>query len=123
VDAGNEFIGTKGRMFVSKRGKFEVRGERNAALNRELKGRTKAMVEDNHQNWLDCIRGGGTPNANIDIAHRTASAAHLGNIAIRLGRSLDFDPVTETFAGDDEAAALLTRHYRDQGHWGVPKLA
>jgi predicted dehydrogenase len=122
VDAGNEFFGTKGRMFISKRGKFEIRGERNAALNRELQGSTKALVEDNQQNWLDCIRTGKTPNANIEIAHRTASAAHLGNIAIRLGRSLEFDPVSEKFSGDDEAGSLLTRSYRDQGHWGVPKI-
>lgn len=123
VDAGNEFIGTKGRMFISKRGKFELRGERNAALNRELKGQTKALVEENQQNWLDCIRSGGTPNANIEIAHRTACAAHLGNIAIRTGRSLKFDPATEAIIGDDEATALLSRKYREQGHWGVPDIA
>ena len=122
VDAGNEFIGTKGRMFISKRGKFEVFGDRNVRVDSKLKGGTKAEVEFNHQNWLDCIRNGGTPNANIEIAHRTATAAHLGNIAIRLGRSLRFDPVTEQIAGDDEAAKLLTRQYREGGHWAAPKL-
>ncbi len=123
VDSGDEFIGTKGRMFISKRGKFELRGERNVPLNREVQGRMQAAVEDNHQNWLDCIRSGGTPNASIEIAHRTATTAHLGNIAIRLGRSLDFDPQTETFKSDADADALLTRRYREQGHWGVPKIS
>jgi predicted dehydrogenase len=121
VDAGNEFIGTKGRMFVSKRGKFEVRGERNVAINRTLNGPIKAEVEFNHRNWIDCIKEGGTPNASIDIAHRTATAAHLGNIAIRVGRAVHFDPKAETIAGDDEATALLGRKYRADGHWSIPQ--
>jgi predicted dehydrogenase len=123
VDSGVEFYGTKGRMFISKRGKFEIRGERNAPIDRKLKGTYEAKVEYNQQNWLDCIRDGGTPNASIEIAHRTASAAHLGNIALRLGRSLKFDPASETIAGDSEATAMLGRKYRADGHWGIPKLA
>jgi predicted dehydrogenase len=123
VDSGAEFFGTKGRMFVSKRGKFEVRGERNAPTEHKLQGRIEALTEDNQQNWLDCIRSGKTPNANIEIAHRTAAAAHLGNIAIRLGRTLHFDPETETFANDEEATALLSRQYRADGHWAIPRTA
>jgi predicted dehydrogenase len=123
VDSGNEFIGTKGRMFISKRGKFELRGEQNRALDRKLQSGTKADVAENQQNWLDCIRNGGTPNANIEIAHRTAAAAHLGNIAIRLGRALNLDPANETVIGDDEANAMLGRKYRAEGHWAIPKQA
>jgi predicted dehydrogenase len=88
VDAGNEFIGTKGRMFVSKRGKFELRGERNVAIDRKLSGAIKAETEFNHRNWIDCIKNGGTPNASIEIAHRTATAAHLGNMATPTMRKL-----------------------------------
>ncbi|RIK88208.1 MAG: gfo/Idh/MocA family oxidoreductase [Planctomycetota bacterium] len=121
VDSGNEFIGTKGRMFVSKRGKFELRGERNAPIDRQLHADTKAEVAFNHRNWIDCIKSGQTPNASIDVAHRTATAAHLGNIAIRLGRSLRFDPQTESFPLDADATALLSRSYRAEGHWAIPK--
>jgi predicted dehydrogenase len=123
VDSGVEFYGTKGRMFVSKRGKFEIRGERNAATEHKLQGRIEAAVEDNQRNWIDCIKSGQTPNASIEIAHRTAAAAHLANIAIRVGRSLRFDPQTEQIAGDEEASALLGRQYRAEGHWGVPKAS
>jgi len=120
VDSGVEFYGTKGKMFVSKRGKFELRGERNAVIDRPLASPTKSMVEENQQNWIDCICSGQSPHANIEIAHRTATAAHLGNICIRTGRSLTFDPATEQIAGDEQAVALLTRKYRDGGHWAVP---
>ena len=43
-----------------------------------------------------------------------------GNIATRLQRTIHFDPATEKIIGDDEANALLTRKYREGGHWGIP---
>jgi predicted dehydrogenase len=120
VDSGAEYIGTKGRMFISKRGKFEVRGERNRPLEVKLDDLPKAELSQNLQNWIDCIQSGGVPNANIEIAHRTAAAAHLGNIAVRLGRTIQFDPTIERIINDHEANAMLSRSYRDGGHWGIP---
>jgi hypothetical protein len=83
----------------------------------------KADVRQNFQNWIDCIRSGSVPNANVEIAHRTATAAHLANIAVRLGRTVHFDPAGERFINDDEANAMLTRKYRKDGHWGIPNGA
>jgi predicted dehydrogenase len=121
VDCGAEFIGTKGQVFLSKRGKFEIRGERNRPLDVKLDGMPKSETRQNLENWIDCIRTGGAPHANIEIAHRTTTAAHLANIAVRLGRTIRFDPAQERITGDDEANAMLTRHYREGGHWGIPK--
>jgi hypothetical protein len=56
----------------------------------------------------------------VDIAVRTATAAHLGNIATRLGRTINFDPASERIIGDDDASAMLGRKYREGGHWGIP---
>jgi hypothetical protein len=42
----------------------------------------------------------------------SAGLCHLANIAYRLGRTLTFDPKTETFPGDPEANKLTTREYR-----------
>jgi predicted dehydrogenase len=120
VDSGAEFFGTKGKMFISKRGKFEVRGDRNRMLDVKLDSEPKSEVSENQQNWLNCIKSGGVPNANVEIAVRTATATHLANIATRLQRSLKFDPVAEMIVGDDEANGLLTRTYREGGHWAVP---
>jgi predicted dehydrogenase len=120
VDSGAEYFGTKGKMFVSKRGKFEVRGERNRPLDVKLDSAPESVVAENQQNWIDCIKSGSQPNANVDIAVRTAVAAHLSNIATRLRRTVQFDPKSETIVGDDEANALLTRKYRADGHWGIP---
>lgn len=120
VDSGAEYIGTKGRMFLSKRGKFEVRGERNAPLEAKVDGVPKSEVRQNFQNWIDCIQSGGAPNANMEIAHRTATAAHLANIAVRVGRTIHFDPALEHIVDDEAANSLLVRKYRQGGHWGIP---
>jgi len=36
-------------------------------------------------------------------------------------RSLQVDAERETIPGDEEATGLLSRDYRDGGHWAIPK--
>jgi predicted dehydrogenase len=64
------------------------------------------------QNWLECIKSRGKPVADAEIGHRSITVAHLGNIARRLGRRLQWDPVKELFAGDEEANRHLERPRR-----------
>jgi predicted dehydrogenase len=120
VDSGAEYYGTKGKMFLSKRGKFEVRGSDNKVKDIKLSAAPRTEVVENHQNWLECIKSGGTPNANVDAAVRTAIAVHLANIATRLQRTLRFDVAAEQVIGDEQANSMLSRTYRKGGHWGVP---
>jgi predicted dehydrogenase len=119
-DSGVEFYGTKGRMFLSRRGKIQVIG----ADNRPIAVNVDEMPQDTAlhvANFLDCVKTGAEPNATAEIGHLSSSLAHLGNISTQLGRSLSFDGVKEQIAGDAEANALLKREYRD--HWGTPKSA
>lgn len=124
VDAGAEFYGTKGKLFLSKRGKAEAFDDDKKRIKLDLKGTVKSEVAENQQNWVDCIKGKADQvNAPIDVAHRTATAIHLGNISTRLGRTVRFDPQEERILGDDEASSMLSREYRDGGHWSVPSFA
>ncbi|MEZ6106557.1 MAG: hypothetical protein R3B96_10675 [Pirellulaceae bacterium] len=43
------------------------------------------------------------PICDVEIGHRTATACHLGNIAIRLGRAIRWNAADEKIEGDDEA--------------------
>ena len=72
-------------------------------------------------NFCSAIRGEATQTADALTGHLSTSLCHLGNIATRLGRSLAFDPQTETIKGDEEANALVRREYRE--HWATPKGA
>ena len=62
-------------------------------------------------NFVECVKSRETPNADVEIGHLSTRLCHLGNIAHRVGRKLHFDPATESFPGDNEANALLSREY------------
>jgi len=65
------------------------------------------------ENWLDCIRSRGTPNAPVEAGYRTITVCHLVNIARELKRPLRRDPAKERFVGDVEANGLLSRPRRE----------
>ena len=120
-DSGVEYYGTKGQMFLTRRGKIQVLLDRNRSQSVDVP--LKAQDTGEHvADFIDAIRNDRKPNADIEIAHLTTSLCHLGNIANRLGRSLRFDSQQERFLDDGEANALLERTYRD-GHWAVPQRA
>jgi predicted dehydrogenase len=65
----------------------------------------------NHaDNWLDCIRNGGTPVASAEVGQRTATICHLANIARYVSgitgetnQKLKWDAVNERFTNSDVA--------------------
>jgi hypothetical protein len=67
------------------------------------------------QDWLDAMRSRSTPAVDVEIGHRSISVCHLVNITRQLNRRLKWDPDTETFPGDAEAAAFVDRPRR-QGY-------
>jgi predicted dehydrogenase len=114
---GVAFYGTQGYMIVGK-GSFQVFGPKNKPGEAFTGG--KPDLAAHHQNFLDCVRAGRRPNADVEEGHLSAALAHLGNIACRVGRVLRFDPQAEQVVGDAEANRLVRRTYRD-GHWAVPR--
>jgi predicted dehydrogenase len=68
--------------------------------------------DDHMGNWLECIKTRKLCVAGVEAGHRSASVAHLGNIARRLGRKLQWDPKKERFVGDKEADTYLDRPRR-----------
>ncbi|MDG3005338.1 Gfo/Idh/MocA family protein [Paludisphaera mucosa] len=79
------------------------------------------VSKNHHQNWLDCIRSRERPICDLAVGHRSATVCHLGNIAIRTGRKIAWDPKAETIVGDPEAAAMLSRPYR--APWRLPEAS
>ncbi|MFC1563265.1 Gfo/Idh/MocA family oxidoreductase [candidate division KSB1 bacterium] len=66
-------------------------------------------------NFIDCVRSGRWQDLNADIlgGHMSTAFIHLGNIALRTGRTLTFNPHSEKFVNDPEADSYLTRQYRE----------
>lgn len=124
---GIMFTGDQGRMFVN-RGTLEGKPVDELAdqpLQREnwkaydfdnferpqRAGKLDAII--NHMgNFFDCIESRALPVSDIESQHRSASTCHLGNISMRLGRKLNWNPVQERFVEDAEADGWLQREQR-----------
>jgi predicted dehydrogenase len=68
--------------------------------------------DDQHGNWLDCIKSRKAPTAPAEIGHRACSTCLLHHIAMKTKRHLHWDPAKERFINDDAANAMLSRPQR-----------
>lgn len=64
-------------------------------------------------NFIECIKSRKEPYHPAEDMHRTATIAHMGHIAMKLDRKLQWDPVKEEFLNDPEANAMRSREERD----------
>ncbi len=58
------------------------------------------------------IKGGPAAFSNFDYAGTLTEAMLLGNVAIRSGKKMEYDPATGTITNDSEANLLLNPAYR-----------
>jgi predicted dehydrogenase len=68
---------------------------------------------DTYSNFVACVKARRRTAAPVEVAHRSISVAHLGNIAMRLQRKVRWDPVQEHFVDDPQAERFLTRAKRE----------
>jgi predicted dehydrogenase len=68
------------------------------------------------RNFLDCVKSRQECYFPPEIGQRCFTIAHLGNIAMLLGKKLKWDPQTERFTNDDEANRMLGRARRSPWH-------
>ena len=61
--------------------------------------------------FLDSVRSGRLPNADIEIAHQSTLLCHLGNIAYRTGSVLKLDPTNGHILENTAAQGLWKREY------------
>ncbi|MHC4398255.1 MAG: Gfo/Idh/MocA family protein [Planctomycetota bacterium] len=74
-------------------------------------GRDQATVE-HMRNLFACVKDRSLPVSDVFTHHRAVSSCHLSNIAMLLGRKLQWDPAEEDFVGDEQASALVARPQR-----------
>ena len=115
---GIKFIGPDGWIWVT-RGKLEASTP--AILNDKLPENAKRVyVSDDHMgNFIECVKSRKAPICPAEVGYRSASVCHLGVIAIRLGRKLQWDPVMTQFVGDAEANKFVAREMREGYDYGM----
>jgi GFO/IDH/MocA oxidoreductase family protein len=70
------------------------------------------LLASHARNFLDCVKSREKPNADVEDAHRVATACHLANISLRLDRKVQWDAEAEEVIGDPAASSALIRPYR-----------
>jgi len=114
---GTIFFGTKGYMIIPDYSSYHTflgpkyePGPSKAETGHPMSDRP------HFENWIAAIRSRKREdlNADIDEGRKSMALSLLARTAYQVGRSLKFDPATETVVGDDEANALLNQpSYRD----------
>ena len=112
ITIGNIFYGTKGYLTINGSKWATYLGEPAAkAYQPGPKGEGPTPEQAHFANFLDAVvaRDPKKLHAEVLEGHRSSALCHLGNIAYRTGRTLAFDPKTETFPKDPQATGLLGR--------------
>ena len=133
---GLEISGTRGTLVIDRRG-FAITPDKAIPADDQIPGyafsssepdaefpdRTEAITDEGYEqvrdqfvphvrNFIECIRTRAQPVSDLAGAHRTATACHLANVAMRVGRAVRWDEGTQDIVGDREASRLLGKTYR-----------
>ena len=106
---GNIFYGSEGHLVVSGYTRWDL-----------YQGRKPELVESgesptrHYENFIKAVRSRKTEDQNgpVESAHHSAALAHLGNIAFKRGKKLNFKRDKNRFRGDSEANQMLSKTYR-----------
>ncbi len=105
---GIKFEGDKGWIFIYIHG-GDLRANPPSLLQETIGpneihlGRSKG----HHKNFIECVKSRKDPMAPVEVGYHTATMCHMANIAMRLGRKLNWDPQKEMFVNDDEANRMM----------------
>lgn len=110
---GTMLIGEHGRLFIPQLG-----GKPIVLLDGESTPVRKVEpAPDHHRDWLNACKAGTKPRYPFRRAEPIVTTCLLGNIALRVGTTLEWNATEKAFVNHDQANALLGRVYR-QG-WEV----
>ena len=107
-ESGVLFVGTDG-MLVSDYGRYQFLPDKD----REPK-KVEAIPKSigHHAEWIKACKTGSPTTCNFDYAGQLTEANHLGNVAYRVGKKLEWDSANLRATNAPEADAYLKRDYR-----------
>ena len=114
---GIYFHGVNGTMYCNY-GKHEIVPEGDRMKDAQTPEKSIPSSPGHEREWLDCIKSRKQPSCCPDYHCKIDVPLVLGNLSLKLGRSIRFDSTTERIVGDAEAAKLSMPEYRDP--WKFP---
>jgi len=111
IRSGTKWIGPDGWVWVD-RGHLDAQPKK--LLEEKIGPNETALFKSpgHWRNFLDCVKSRATTLTPCEVAHRSATPGHLGQIAMLLGRKIRFNPDTEEILGDKTATRMLSRPMR-----------
>ena len=91
-----KFYGDKGTLAVDNWNAPTYSAEGGPKRDGKIRGKqnvTPIEHPDHFLNWLQCMRSGETPNANIDAGYQHAVAVLMAVISYDTGKKTTYDPV------------------------------
>jgi len=70
------------------------------------------LLASHARDFIDCVKSRRQPVSSLEEAHSVATACHLANISLRLGRKVRWNVEREEIVDDAEVSAMLVRPYR-----------
>ena len=117
---------TRGVKFWGDKGWIEISREHFSASDPALKPPASPAGADNGPyetkiphllNFIEALRKRTDPVVNVETGHRSCTVCTLGNIAVRLKKTIKWDPASETFVDDTDGAATKFLHYDYRKPW------
>ncbi len=109
-DSGILFVGEK-RMLLSDYGRHVLLPEKDFAEFKRPEPFIPASPGQQRE-WVECCKTGKTPSCNFEYSGWLTEANHLGNVAYRIGKKLEWDPVNLRCPNAPEADRYIRREYR-----------
>jgi predicted dehydrogenase len=108
---GTQFLGTEGWIYVDRSG---IDAQPKSLLKSTIGPSEIHLYEsaDHVGNFLDCVASRAKTVTPAEVAHHAIMIGHLGNIAMKLGRKVRWNPRQERFVNDPEADRMLSRPMR-----------
>ncbi len=110
VKNGCLFVGNKGSILLPLGGMPKLMGD---ARGFKAPDRILARSVNHYKEWLDACKGGKPAGSNFDYAGRLTETVLLGNVALRIGKKLEWDGASLKAVNAPEAAQFLTQPYRN----------
>ncbi len=109
---GTKWIGESGWVWISRQG---MDAHPRELLDLKFGPNDIGLYQSpGHQrNFLDCVKSRKQTLTPCQTAQRSATPGHLGQIAMKLGRPIQFDPDTEQILGDTQASRMLGKTMRE----------
>ena len=109
---GVKIYGEDGWIQVS-RGNFKASDKKfdmkKAAADDDVPYETKV---GHHRKFIEAIKSRIDPNVPVEVGHSSCTVCNLGNIAMELGRPVEWNPIVQKFMHDPEATKLMHYDYR-----------